>query len=153
MAFRAGIIVTSPDSSEIILIVETQLAIKNLQETESQLKRYMLHVGCPVGLVVTPDKLRIYKDQYLSSSLDSVRRVAEFDISKVLNFRSQDPQIEEREFLLEQRVQEWLEKLPANLDLPQYEPSLKDALRWHVLPAIFEGTIQAGGLRYTSRTT
>ena len=143
----------SPDSSEMFLVVETQLALRDLQQAESQFKRYMIRVGCPVGLLVTPEELRIYEDQYLSNSPDSVRLVTQFDTSKVLSFRSQEPQVEEREFLFEQTVQKWLERLAANLDMSEYEPSLQDALRWYVVPALLEGTIQAGGFRYASRAT
>lgn len=146
-----GIIVTSPDSSEITLIAGIELAISDLRETENQLKRYMRKVGCPVGLLVTPDKLRIYNDQYLSNSLDSIQLASEFDISRALNFRSREPQMEEREHLFRQSVQRWLERLASNLELSEYEPSLQEALRWYVVPALLDGTIQAGGPRYTSR--
>ncbi len=152
MMLRPGIIVTSPDSSEIRLIAETELAVKDMQQSENDLKQYMRAVGCPIGLLVTPAKLRIYNDQYLSDSLDSIQLASEFDISNTLNFRSREPQEEEREFLFEQKVQSWLERLASNLDLSEYERSLQEALRWYVVPALLDGTIQAGGPRYTSRT-
>src|SRR5437763_9711626 len=107
------------------LIIRSSRTIRSVPSPTRHAKQWRKNCA-EIGLIVTPDKLRVYKDHYLSNSLDSVRLVAQFDISKVLRFRSQEPQVEEREFLFEQRVQKWLERLATNLDMSEYEPSLQE---------------------------
>lgn len=145
MISPADIIVTSPDFSEITLVAETKLAVEDLQEAEFRLKRYMVQVNCPVGLLLTPGKLRIYSDQYISNSSDSVRLVGEFDIPKILSFHSEDPNSGGSEDLFEQRVQEWLQGLATSLEISNYESPLKEALRKYVVPSISGGIVRAGG--------
>ncbi len=65
MAFEPDIIVTGPEPSEIALIAEVKTSPLSIDESERQLKNYMAAIGSPVGILVTPEHLRIYHDQYL----------------------------------------------------------------------------------------
>lgn len=63
MAFEPDIVVTGPEPSEIALVVEVKASSRAIGESERQLKSYMAAVRSPVGLLVTPDWLRIYRDR------------------------------------------------------------------------------------------
>jgi hypothetical protein len=87
MPADVDIIVTSPDSTEIRLIAEAKLSLPDITSAEKALKLAMLRMASPVGLLVTPEKMWVYVDRYVSQSPESVDRVAEFDISKFLSFK------------------------------------------------------------------
>src|SRR6266852_3337757 len=110
MAFEPGIVVTGPEPSEIALVVEVKTSSRSIDESERQLKRYMAAVGSPVGLLVTPDLLWIYRDQYLPSPDHSIIRVGEFEAKGLFRFeRSNNVAADALSF--ERQVQSWLETL------------------------------------------
>ena len=76
--FEPDLIVTTDDSTELVLVVEAKLHPVALVETERQLKLLLLAMRCPVGLLATPKKIRLYYDQYLSATEDSVKLVGEY---------------------------------------------------------------------------
>ena len=45
MPAQADIIVSSPDSTEVKLVVEAKLQVPDLQGTEHQFKNFMLQIG------------------------------------------------------------------------------------------------------------
>src|ERR1700690_3618372 len=47
MPAQADIIVSSPDSTEVKLVVEAKLQSSELQKTEQQFKNFMLQLRCP----------------------------------------------------------------------------------------------------------
>jgi hypothetical protein len=83
MPADVDIIVTSPDSTEIRLIAEAKLSLPDITSAEKDLKLAMLRMASPVGLLVTPEKMWVYVDRYVSQSPESVDRVAEFDYFKI----------------------------------------------------------------------
>jgi hypothetical protein len=85
MPFEPDIIVTGPEGSEVTFVVEAKMNLRDLDESERQLKKFMFGMGCPVGLLVTPRTLFLYLNQYLPSSEDSIHRMAEFDTDHLLN--------------------------------------------------------------------
>lgn len=74
--FEPDWIVTSDDGTQWELIVEAKLH-PTFPETESQLKQYMIEMKCPLGLLATPKTVRLYQDEYLSDSEESVKLVSE----------------------------------------------------------------------------
>ena len=78
MAFQPDIIVTTPDS--VSLVVEAKVTLPNLERTEEGLKQYMVGMQCPVGLLITPERMWLYRDSYTSRSPESVEFVGEFDL-------------------------------------------------------------------------
>ena len=139
MAFEPDIIVTGPENSEIALVVEVKTNVRGLEVSEQQLKKFMVAMRSPVGLLVTPDRLLLYRDEYLSSSEDSITKVGEFDIRNVLNF----PQSGD-ELALERLVQSWLEGLSTESGLRELPPEFRGAAQRFLVPAISQGAIRAG---------
>ena len=66
VAFRPDIIVTTQEG--VSLVVEAKLTMPNLERTEEQLKQYMVGMQCPVGLLITPERMWLYRDSYTSRS-------------------------------------------------------------------------------------
>jgi hypothetical protein len=101
MAFEADIIVTSGDGSEFMMVVETKWHEQDLSKAEAPLKTYMRSVRSPVGLLVTPNQLRIFRDRYLPSPDISVEEVGRFDVSELFGLvckrRGSERRIEIRE--------------------------------------------------------
>jgi hypothetical protein len=60
MSFQPDIIVTTVDG--ISLVAEAKLALPNFEHTEEDLKKYMVGMQCPVGLLITPDRMWLYRD-------------------------------------------------------------------------------------------
>jgi len=147
MAFEPDIIVTSPESSEIVLVVEARTFVRSLADSERQLKKYMAAVGSPVGLLVTPERLRLYRDQYLPSSEDSITTAAEFDVTKVLPFHpTGDRRVDALAF--ERDVQSWLEGLSTESSLRELPPELRRAVELYIVPAVSWGAVRSGHPRF-----
>jgi hypothetical protein len=141
MAFRPDILITTPDGTT--LVVEAKVHLPNLRGTEDGLKRYMVGMQCPVGLLVTPDRMWLYRDSFSARSPESIERVGEFDVKSLWR---QAPPLEGARF--ETFVQEWLRGLTRQRtdELP-YE--MAKALQEYVLPAVANGEIRAAHPRYS----
>lgn len=123
MPFEPDIIVTGPDPSDVALIVEVSLSNRSQQDSERQLKASMASLGSPVGLLVTPERLRLYRDRYLPSAEDSITEVGEFDLNDILRFRpTRNAKADSLDF--ERNVQSWLEGLSAESVLSGLPPNL-----------------------------
>jgi len=153
MPFSPDIVVTTEDNPRMLMIVETKLSSQNLSQDESQLKSYMFHMRCPVGLFVTPDEIVIYRDTYTTLSEQSVRRVGTFPAPKNwVVFKAIDrPSVINivRAMRFEENVQSWLEQLRSSpsdyaKDIPE---ETKKALADYVVPALSQGIVRAGGPR------
>jgi hypothetical protein len=144
MPAQADIIVSSPDSTEVKLVVEAKLQATDLQETEHQLKNFMLQLRCPLGLLITPKRLWIYLDRFTSYSEDSIERLGEFNIEGLIRFTS--PATGGVAF--ENTVQAWLEDL-SNDAAPSrvQDPKLREIIDHYILPAIETGVVRAAGPR------
>lgn len=70
--------VTEPDSLRILLVVETKIRPGDMSQMESQMKRYMVQMSCPLGLLVTPYEIALYKDRYIGRTEDSVQEIGRF---------------------------------------------------------------------------
>jgi hypothetical protein len=143
MAFDADIIVTDGEGSDIALVVEAKTAVRDLESAEHQLKRYMTGMQCPVGILVSPERLWLYRNRYLDSPADSVARVGEFDVSNVFHFTPSGSG-RNSAFAFEAEVQSWLEGLRTEAGLRDLPADLRRAVRLYIDPAISNGTIRAG---------
>lgn len=143
------IIVRSSDSTDTKLIVETKLAVSSLVKLEERLKSSMLRLSCPVGMIVTPEKMWLYADRYLSSNLDSVEEVGQYAIGHLLLYKrgaNGNELQDSRRF--ENIVQAWLESLPRMSTRARLgDAKLWDALNKYVLPALETGDIRAAAPR------
>lgn len=143
MAFRPDIVVTDADGSALTLIVEVKTSTADWQRTEPQLKRFMAGMGCPIGLLVTPQKFRLYRDRYLSSSADSVELVAECETEKLLPAKlSSTSRRDEDAFA--QAVQAWLEDLRSDSAVRELSGECRRVVQTCLLPALAEGVLRAG---------
>jgi hypothetical protein len=148
MPAQADIIVTSPDSTEVNLVVEAKLRFTDFPATERQLKHYMLQVRCPLGILISPERVWIYRDRFTSNSEESIERLGEFGITGLLPFHSvpamADPKAAAAAF--EDAVQDWLESLPSS-DTGGLEPRFRSVIDHYVVPAIENGIVGAAGPR------
>lgn len=137
MAFQPDIIVTIPGEPTVSLVVEAKTTVPDLERTEDQLKQYMVLMQCPTGLLVTPDRMWVYRDFYTSPSSQSVRRVGEFNLRPLWD---QSPPANAARF--ETFVQHWLVEL-ANQPTEKLPPDLRTAIREYILPAVTTGDVRA----------
>ena len=143
MAFRPDILVTSPDEPRVTLVIEAKVHLQDFDRTEAELKQYMVGMQCPLGMLITPDRMWLYRDSYTTRAPDSIQRVGEFNIKSL--WREPPPGQETRfEAFVQQRLEE-LAKTPTH-GLPS---DLRDALREHILPAITTGNVHAAHPRYS----
>jgi hypothetical protein len=141
MAFQPDIIITTPDG--IALVVEAKVTVPNLQRTEEDLKRYMVGMSCPIGLLITPERMWLYRDSYTTRSPQSIHRVGEFDLKPLWR---QAPPSQAAPFEL--FVQQWLEDLNTQ-PTKELPIELREALREYVLPAVTSGEVRAAHPRYS----
>src|SRR5436309_14146574 len=106
MALRPDILVTTPEEPRAALVIEVKVHIPNLDRAEEELKQYMVGMQCPVGLLITPERLRLYRDFYTDRSSRSVQRIGEYNAAPLW---AQAPPHDEA--LFEVFVQHWLERL------------------------------------------
>lgn len=150
MSFEPDIIVTGPDSSDVALVVEVMLSSQALENSERQLKANMASLGSPVGLLVTPQWIRLYRDRYLPSVEDSITKVGDFDSSEILRFRpTQNPVADSLDF--ERHVQSWLEGLSTESGLRSLSPDFKRAAQMYIVPALSQGIVRSGHPRAQNR--
>jgi hypothetical protein len=135
MAFQPDIIVTGPDG--VMLVLEAKTSLPDLHGSEEQLKRYMVGMQCPTGVLITPEHMWVYRDLYTTRSPESIHRIAEFDTK---GFWRQPPPADET--LFEAFVQEWLERLAHQppQDLPR---EIRETLSEYVVPAVTNGEVRA----------
>jgi hypothetical protein len=142
VAFEPDIIVTGPEPAEIALVAEVKTGCHSIDDSERQLKNYMAAVSSPVGLLITPEHLWIYRDRYLSSD-DSVIRVGEFNVKGVFQFaKSGNAAADGLGF--ERQVQSWLETLSTESGLKQLTPELRRAAQMYIVPALTQGSVRSG---------
>jgi hypothetical protein len=143
MAFEPDIVVTGPEPSEILLVVEVKTSSRAIDDSERRLKSYMAAVRSPVGLLVTPDWLRIYRDQYLPSLEDSITKVGEFYVKDILRFDATGNAVADA-IAFERHVQAWLEALSTESGLRELSPEVKRATERYIVPALTQGSVRSG---------
>src|SRR5580693_2368695 len=137
MPAQADIIVSSPDATEVKLVVEAKLKVPNLRETERQLKGFMLQLSCPLGLLVSPQRLWVYLDRFTSDSEESVERIGEFNVEGLIKFHSPASEGPETHFAFENAVQDWLESLSMTGSQERVnDPKLLETISHYILPAV-----------------
>src|SRR5260370_13703064 len=142
MAFQPDILVTSPDEPRVTVVIQATVHLSDPDRPESQLKQYMVGMQCPLGMLITPERMWLYRDSYTSRSPNSIQRVGEYDIKSLWR---EPPPTDGTVF--EAFVQHWpedLTKKPAQ-ELPR---DVRDALREYLFPAITTGDVRAAHPRY-----
>ena len=147
MVFEPDIIVTGPDASDIPLVVKVDVSSQMLEDSERQLKAKMTSLGSPVGLLVTPQRIRFYHDQFLPSIEESITQVGEFDVKEILCFRP-TPHTQADSFDFERNVQSWLEGLSTESGLLRLSPEFKKAAQMYIVPALTQGVVRSAHPRF-----
>lgn len=110
--------------------------LSNLDRTEAELKHYMVSMQCPIGMLITPERMWLYRDSYTTRTADSIHRVGEYNIKTL--WREPPPAQGSR---FEAFVQQRLEGL-ATTPAQEFPSDLRDALREYILPAIATGDVR-----------
>jgi len=157
MSFSPDIVVTAEDTPRMLLIVETKLSSQDRPVGESQLKAYMLHMRCPIGLFITPDEIVVYRDSYTAHSEQSVRRIGVFPapknwtVFKASHHGLDRPLTTNTDLALrfEENVKSWLEHLRSSPSdyVKEFPKETREALVDYVVPALSQGIVRAGGPR------
>ena len=134
-AFQPDILITTPDGQ--VMVIEAKVTMNDLPRTEEALKRYMVGMQFPYGLLITARKGWVYQDLYSSLSPDSVKQVEEFDSSVLWSEPPPDSPLR-----FEAYVQRWIEAL-ADYPTELLPPKLKEIIQEYVLPAVSIGEVRA----------
>jgi hypothetical protein len=135
MAFQPDILINAPDGR--VMVIEAQVTVNDFSSTQEALKRYMAGMQYPFGLLITPEKGWVYRDDYSSLSPASITQVEEFDSTRI--WRQSPPR---QGLAFEAFVQQWIEDL-ADFPAESLPPQLKDIVQSYVLPAIAAGEVRA----------
>ncbi len=152
MASFPDIIVTSTDSPRVLIAVETKIAQKPTENSIQQLRHYMAKMSCPVGLLVLPEELYIFRNRYTGTDEKNIDEIGHYrlgNIFQVFAKMSVEQSRGTKERLFERYVQDWLEQLPKGDEMERLPAELKDALETHVVPALENGVVRAAGPRET----
>jgi hypothetical protein len=135
MSFEPDILVTTPEG--VSLVIEAKVKIPDVRRAEDQLKDYMVAMQCPVGALVTPDRMFLYSDSYTGRTPSSVKRVGEFSVKELWH---QPPP--KNPVLFENFVQHWLEYL-VKQPHPELPTEFRLAVQEYIEPAIAAGELRA----------
>jgi hypothetical protein len=139
MAFIPDVIVTTDYSPGIIALVgEAKGATANLDKAALQLKEYMLRTGCPVGVIFTPQVLRVYKYRFVGRTEDPIELVGDFPSGELLETRGP---VAESESAVESSLFGWLDDLAHTGQAAVSDQRLKSAINEHILPAVSGGRV------------
>ncbi len=152
MASAPDILVTAADS-RILLVVEAKFNSKELADIELPLKRYMVQMGVPVGMLVTPKVMGIYRNKYTGTSEKSVERIKLVDIPEswpvfsrfqnLLSEKRAGRNASDLALAFEEQVQSWLEHLQTSGFLQHLSPEAQDVVSDYIVPVLNEGTVRA----------
>lgn len=137
------IVVTKPDSPEILLAVEVKVTTANRTMAEEHIKDYMGRQSCPTGILITPEDTLFFRNPFTGYEGDTIQKVGECGTSDLLGAmpdRTTEP-------YLTMRVEEWLESLAAG-GRRVWPPSAAEAIESLVIPAVVAGVIRATGPRW-----
>ncbi len=139
MAFTPDVIVTTDYSpATIALVGEAKGATANIEEAAFQLKEYMLRTGCPVGIIFTPQVLRIYKYRFLGRTQDPIELVGDFPSGELLE--TVGP-VAGSESAVESTLLAWLDELAQTGQAVVSDQRLNSAINEHILPAVSGGRV------------
>src|SRR5260370_37889864 len=106
MPLSPDIVVTKPDLPEILLAVEGKGGAADIQNAEVQLKAYMVYMDCPVGMLVTFEETRFYRNRYTGNEPQTVEGTGVCATSELLGPLPARSSL--AELYLERLVIEWL---------------------------------------------
>jgi hypothetical protein len=138
------IVVAKTDSPEILLAVEVKTGADALQSGEAQIKSYMVHQSCPVGMLVTPVDTLFFRNRYTDYDPEAIQKIGQCLTNELLGIPSVEL-ISESDLVL--RVEQWMENLSTG-GRQSWPPSVLDVIGSQVLPLVSGGVIRAAGPRW-----
>jgi len=120
------------------LVAEAKSATANIEEAALQLKEYMLLMSCPVGIILTPQVLRIYKYRFRGRTQDPIELVGDFSPRELLG--KLEP-LAGGESAVESTLVGWLDELAHAGQVAVSDQRLRSAINEHILPAVSGGRI------------
>jgi hypothetical protein len=136
--FAPDLIVTNDDGTKMELVVDARSRSTHLAEVESQLREYMLEIGCPLGLLATPRIIRLYHDEYLPADEESVKLVGEYPAPA--EWAAWEKRVGAG---FESVVLHWLERLVSESGLRSLPPEFRRAVQRYLWPVLDSGDVRA----------
>jgi hypothetical protein len=138
MGFRPDVVVMEPDFPRVALVATVQASALGMETTEGQLKAYMLARRCPVGMIVTPERIWIYHDTFTDDSPASIERVGDHPTQELLQLRAAPGD----ERALASAVRAWLERVSSNwMEALPRTAEVRSSLLAHIVPAVVDGRL------------
>ncbi len=144
MAFEPDIVVSANDGTSLLLVAETKsmrAAPEALGLAETQLKRYMIGMRCGIGMLVTPETVRIFRDPYRGYTPDSIELVGDFEFPADTDEGAGSSASSDAQF--EAFVQRWLENLKDPNERARLPSPLREAIDEHIVPVLRRGEVRA----------
>ena len=145
MAAWPDIVITRADSPEVLLAVEVKAAGTDAETAEPQIKDYMVHQSCPLGMIVTPRETIFFRNRYTGYGPEAIQRIGECRTSELIEGMPEKPGLSEPDLI--RRVDQWLESLQSG-NRRSWPGSVQDAMESYVLPAVVSGVARATGPRW-----
>jgi hypothetical protein len=142
MPLQPSIVVTSQDSPDVLLVASVQGSAADLTSEETELKVYMARRKCPVGMLVTPERARFYRNNFTDYTTQTVELIGECPTVDLLE--APEKVVEP---YLEYFVQEWLEGLSEGVRR-SWPSAVREAIEFSVIPMVIGCRVRAGGPRW-----
>jgi hypothetical protein len=139
------IVITRTDSPEVLLAVEVKSGLGGLHTAERQIKAYMIHQSCPIGMVVTPDDTLFFRNRYTGYEPDAIQEIGKCRTSELLGAMPDKAMMSESNLV--RGVDRWLESLRGGSSR-SWPGSTREAMESYVLPAVVSGLVRATGPRW-----
>lgn len=86
MAFHPDIIVMAADRTDVELVAEIKHNSAAVEDAEAQLKQYMSGMHCELGMLVSTDEARVYRDTFAPGD-DSIKEIFRLRTADLLGHR------------------------------------------------------------------
>lgn len=132
------IVVRDPEGGELALVVQVRAADSEITgELVRRLKAYMMNSRCPVGLIVTPEKVHFFVDSFRDFSEASIEEIESIDSQLLLGVPTPTNPAD-----LERAVVEWLERTSTSWSdaLPSDDKAAARVIET-LVPAVAQGVV------------
>jgi hypothetical protein len=143
VAFEADVLVMARDVPDVRLVAEVKRHIGDIRGAEAQLRQYMLARKCSLGLLVTPERSRIYRDTFADFTEGSVQLVGDFSTAELLDL----DEVPSDEHALQGAVREWLDRMASSWPsaLPRTGAARAPVVQY-LVPEVADGRVSSGSL-------
>ena len=139
------IVVTEPDSPDILLAVQVKAGAAGARDVEAPIKDYMVHQSCPIGMLVTPEDTLFFRNPYTGYEVETIQKIGECRTNELVDTMPEKAPVTEQ--YLVRRVEEWLESLRDG-GPRSWPPSAREAIESYVAPVAMSGVVRATGPRW-----